>query len=344
MAGTAQVSCAAERQFQGDPLAAQAVRSPAPAASDLVSQRVRSRRHAPEMFSVGALRGAVMMTRRLSEDKSELLPAPVGPWRRLVGGLALLFGLSLSSTAVLAYHDLLPAGVQHVVDGIVFSDMPDLPHVAHSLAIGGPLRIVAFGSSSTEGIGASTPSAAYPARLQAALKQALPQTADRITVANRGIGGEAVDDMLARLDRDVIAPRPDLVIWQTGSNDPLRGVSLDHFQAATIAAVRQIREAGIDVVLLEPQWCPKLDVTPGAYRFRDAVRAIGAELDVPVIRRSEMMQMWIADGTLTRAQLFASDGLHMADRGYELLGRAVSEAVRHAAGHAPVAKVASGRD
>lgn len=236
------------------------------------------------------------MPRRLSDDRLEVLPTPAGSWRRALGGMALLLGLSLPSTAVLAYNDLLPTSVRHVVDGFIPTDSLDLPHVAHSLATGGPLRIVAFGSSSTEGIGASTPSAAYPARLQAALKQALPESADRIMVANRGIGGEAVDEMLARLDRDVIAPHPDLVIWQTGSNDPLRGVSLDHFRTATIAAVRQIRDAGIDVVLLEPQWCPKLDATPGAYRFRDAVREIGAELDVPVIRRSEMMQAWISEG------------------------------------------------
>jgi acyl-CoA thioesterase-1 len=285
-----------------------------------------------------------MMTRRPSENRSKALHTLSGSWRRAAGGIALLLGLSLSSTAVLAYNDLLPTSVQHVVDGLIPTDIPPLPHVAHSLTTGGPLRIVAFGSSSTEGIGASTPSAAYPARLQAALKQALPQSADRIMVANRGIGGEAVDDMLARLDRDVIAPHPDLVIWQTGSNDPLRGVSLDHFRAATIAAVRQIRDAGIDVVLLEPQWCPKLDATPGAYRFRDAVREIGAELYVPVIRRSEMMQAWISEGKLIRDQLFASDGLHMADRGYDLLGRAVAEAVLHAAGYTPVAKVASVRN
>ncbi|WP_369335876.1 SGNH/GDSL hydrolase family protein, partial [Halomonas sp. ND22Bw] len=113
---------------------------------------------------------------------------------------------------MLAYNDLLPVSVRRAVDGIS-AETPQLPHVAHSLATGGPIRIVAFGSSSTEGIGASSASAAYPARLSVALKQAQPRSADRITVSNRGVGGEAVDDMLVRIDRDVIAPRPDLVVW-----------------------------------------------------------------------------------------------------------------------------------
>jgi acyl-CoA thioesterase-1 len=280
-----------------------------------------------------------MLIRRFSEGSSKVSPVLGRCWRDLTRSAIFLLGLSLPSTAVPAYNDLLPSTLERAV-GFMPAETSALPHVAHSLAAGGPLRIVAFGSSSTEGIGASSPAAAYPARLAAALKQAQPQSAERIAVINRGIGGEAVDDMLARLDRDVIAPRPDLVIWQTGSNDPLRGVSLDHFRAATIAAVHRIQEAGIDVVLMEPQWCPKLDATPGAYRFRDAVREIGTTLGLPVIRRSEMMQAWIAEGTLTREQLFAPDGLHMADRGYDLLGQAVSAEILRGAGPPPHTKLA----
>jgi acyl-CoA thioesterase-1 len=280
-----------------------------------------------------------MLIRRFSEGSSKVSPVLGRCWRDLTRSAIFLLGLSLPSTAVPAYNDLLPSTLERAV-GFMPAETSALPHVAHSLAAGGPLRIVAFGSSSTEGIGASSPAAAYPARLAAALKQAQPQSAERIAVINRGIGGEAVDDMLARLDRDVIAPRPDLVIWQTGSNDPLRGVSLDHFRAATIAAVHRIQEAGIDVVLMEPQWCPKLDATPGAYRFRDALREISTSLGLPVIRRSEMMQAWIAEGTLTREQLFAPDGLHMADRGYDLLGQAVSAEILRAAGRTQIAKVA----
>ena len=83
-----------------------------------------------------------------------------------------------------------------------------------------------------------------------------------------------MDDMLKRIDRDVLAAEPDLVIWQTGSNDPL-GIALDHFHEATVAGVRRMQARGIDVVLMEPQWCPKLDATPGADRFRDVVREMG---------------------------------------------------------------------
>lgn len=251
-------------------------------------------------------------------------------WRRAAFAATLL----VLPTAVLAYADLLPDSLDML--GFDVHETPDLPHVARQIAIGAPLRIVAFGSSSTEGVGASTPAKAYPARLQDDLRSKLFGL--DVTVINRGIGGEHVDDMLVRLERDVIAAEPQLVIWQTGSNDPLRGIAIEHFREATIGAVRRIRDAGIDVVLMEPQWCPTLEATPGSARFRDAVRAVGAELDVPVIRRADLMHAWVRDGKLTRKQLFAPDGLHMADGGYDLLAKAAAESILHDAGPVQVAE------
>ncbi|WP_430911739.1 SGNH/GDSL hydrolase family protein [Methylobacterium sp. sgz302541] len=257
--------------------------------------------------------------------------------RGLARGALVAATLLALPTAVLAYADLLPDSFDLSALGLG-TPTADLPHVARQIAAGEPLRIVAFGSSSTEGIGASSPAAAYPARLEVALKGALPHLAGGVTVLNRGIGGEHTDDMLLRLDRDVLQAKPQLVIWQTGSNDALRGVTLEHFREATIATVRQMQDAEIDVVLMEPQWCPKFDATPGAYRFRDAVREIGDELGVPVIRRSELMRDWVANAKLTKKQLFAADGLHMADGGYALLARAAADEILRDAGSLKLAE------
>jgi hypothetical protein len=54
------------------------------------------------------------------------------------------------------------------------TDDTRLQQVMHRLAVHQLVRIVAFGSSSTEGIGASSPAATYPSRLQAALAAAWP--------------------------------------------------------------------------------------------------------------------------------------------------------------------------
>ena len=197
-----------------------------------------------------------------------------------------------------------------------------LSHLAERLAAGLPVRIIAFGSSSTEGVGASSPAASYPSRLQDALTAAWPPR-QQVVVLNRGIGGEDADDMARRLPM-VIAEHPDLIIWQTGSNDPLRDLPLDRFVQETIAGVQEIRAAHIDLMLMEPQLCRALDGKPVSVSYRDALRGIGAGMDVPVVRRYDLMRGWLDGGVLTATQMLAPDGLHMADGGYAKLADAVA--------------------
>ena len=184
------------------------------------------------------------------------------------------------------------------------------------------MRIVAFGSSSTEGVGASTPAASYPARLERLFADALR---DRIVVkvVNRGVGGEAIDAMLRRLGTDILSRKPDLVIWQVGSNDALRGISSELFERELREGVAAIRASGSEVVLMEPQWSPKIDKIDAASRFVEAVREVGAQEHVDVIRRFALMHRWMQEGRATEAELIGPDGLHMTDKGYDLLARAV---------------------
>ncbi len=206
-----------------------------------------------------------------------------------------------------------------------------LPHVAQRVASGLPLRIVAFGSSSTQGAGASSPAATYPARLLVFLRAALPVP---VEVANAGIGGQDADDMLRRLPA-VTAGHPDLVIWQTGSNDPLRDVPLDRFERETRAGITAFRAAGIDVMLMEPQYCAVLGARAGGYDYRDRLRVIAAQMRVPLIRRYDLMRTWLAEGLLTPAQLLTGDGLHMGDGGYAHLADAVARQIVNLAGLHP---------
>ena len=87
-----------------------------------------------------------------------------------------------------------------------------LVHFARGLARE-RVRVVAIGSSTTAGEGGIKP---YPPRLKSLLEEKYPNA--RITVANKGKGGEEAPDELKRFDRDVIAESPDLVIWQVGTN------------------------------------------------------------------------------------------------------------------------------
>jgi lysophospholipase L1-like esterase len=204
------------------------------------------------------------------------------------------------------------------------ADLGPLPRVARLMAAGLTLHVTALGSSSTEGVGASSAAASYPSRLQVDLAALLPEVP--VVVLNRGIGGQDADDMVARLPA-LLAERPDLVIWQTGSNDPLRGVPLDRFEAETRRGIASIRDTGADVILMEPQLCRRLSAQANAERFRDAVRRIGAEMGVPVVRRYDLMRGWLDKGLISQAQMLSGDGLHMADAGYAMLAKEVAREI-----------------
>jgi lysophospholipase L1-like esterase len=201
-------------------------------------------------------------------------------------------------------------------------------HLASRFADSAPVKIVAFGSSSTSGIGASSPEAAYPACLERDLRAAL-KAAEPVQVLNRGVAGDDIDAMMRRLEPDVLAEHPDLVIWQLGTNDALRGVPIAHFEARARAGIRALRKAGIDLVLMEPQRAPRVDAAHDSALFRIAVRRLAAEFGLPVIRRFDLMAHWAqaSDGPV----LVAPDGLHMSDTGYARLGQATAELILAAA-------------
>ncbi len=199
-----------------------------------------------------------------------------------------------------------------------------LPASRAALRAGRPLTVVAFGSSSTEGAGASTPGHAYPARLEALLRAALPGRVVR--VLNRGVGGQDVGEMLARLDADVLAERPQLVVWQAGANAALRGMDPGAFRDTLADGVARLRANGTDVVLMDSQLAPAVLSRPLHPRIAAATRDVAAAWSVPVFSRAGLMRAWEAAGAPPPVMLHA-DGLHHNDRGYACVAEALAEAI-----------------
>ncbi len=213
-----------------------------------------------------------------------------------------------------------------------------LPGTQAALASGRDLVILALGSSSTEGSGASGPDRTYPARLEATLRAALPGIAVR--VVNRGRGGEDAAEMLARLDREVAAAHPVLVIWQAGANALLNGMPPGRFRALMEAGIARLRGAGVEVVLMDNQRAPRLLAAPSHAAFEALMPALAAATGAPLFSRAALMRGWEAAGA-PAAGFIGEDGLHHNDRGYACLAAALAEALlpdlRAAAGLARVA-------
>ena len=242
-------------------------------------------------------------------------PRLLGAKLALVGALCLAPGVF-----AVAQSALMPPSLTQASD-----DVSPLAHVVARTQTAHRMVITAFGSSSTEGIGATAPEMSYPSRLSAELRSAVAPEVE-VSVLNRGVGGDTIDDMMRRLP-NIIAEHPDLVIWQIGANDPLRGISIEHFTARTMDGIATLRRAGIDVMLMDPQLCNVLSRAAATPAFREAIRAIGEETGVPVIRRYALMRDWLRDGRIRMDELLAADGLHMTDGGYALLAQSVADQI-----------------
>jgi lysophospholipase L1-like esterase len=189
-----------------------------------------------------------------------------------------------------------------------------LPRTVATLASHRPFKVVAIGSSSTQGYGASEPRHAYPAQLAALLKLRFPQSA--IRVANKGVGGEETAGMVARFERDVFAERPDLVIWQTGTNDALQHIPVDRFAENLRRGIAELKAHGVDIILMTPQYAPEFNDVGSHARYLAVMRSAAAEAHVPVFERFAMSKAWFFDRRFAEAPVLTADGLHQSDVGY----------------------------
>jgi acyl-CoA thioesterase-1 len=204
-----------------------------------------------------------------------------------------------------------------------------LPHFAKKLILGEPVTIVAIGSSSTAGAGASSPKMNYPSQLTIELNQHFPKLS--ITMLNRGVGGEEVPDMLARFDSAVIAAKPDLVLWQLGTNSVIRNHQLVGHGALIRAGLAKIRAIGADVVLIDPQFAPKVIAKPEAEKMVALISSTAKKEDVDLFRRFDVMRHWHEVDHLGFETFVSPDGLHMNDWSYACMAKGLGNAIAEAA-------------
>ncbi len=200
-----------------------------------------------------------------------------------------------------------------------------LPNTARAIRSGKAVVIVAIGSSSTNGVGASDPTHTYPAVLTEELRRRWPQLA--VTVINKGVSGELASQMLVRFERDVLPYHPQLVIWQTGSNQALRSGDIEGYLGTIREGISRLKAAQVDVVLMDPQFAPRVLARPMHLLIVDSIGAVANEMKVTVFRRFAVMRHWISSGQYKIENIISSDGLHMNDVSYSCIARLLADSV-----------------
>ena len=252
--------------------------------------------------------------------------------RRVATLSAVAVAITLTRGLVLA-QDRAPTATPSGPECTVAADIArfDLPlgRLAMRLAAGLPIKIIAIGSSSTYGAGASASDRSYPSRLEAELRRHF--LGHPITVLNRGVNGEETSDMVARFATGVIAENPHLVIWQIGTNSLLRDRAL-HPQALVVhEGIDRLKAIGTDIVLMDLQYAPRVLAKPGRDAVVGQIAQIAKEEKIGHLRRFDIMRHWYEVEHLPFETFVTGDGLHMNDWGYACLARSLGAAIAGAA-------------
>jgi GDSL-like Lipase/Acylhydrolase family len=211
-----------------------------------------------------------------------------------------------------------------VPDNLLATDSV-LQKVAEVVKAGKPIDILVIGSRSST-IPQSEGSA-YPARMQAALKEALPLVKVNLSVEIQA--KTTAEDAAGAFAKLLEEKKPTLVVWQTGTVDAMRSVDPDDFHNAVDAGVVALQNAGADVILMNPQYSPRTETMISLPPYIDNLRAVAQQHDIPLFDRFAIMHQWNDDGEF---DLFStSHGPGLAKRVHDCLGRALSKFVIDAA-------------
>lgn len=200
-----------------------------------------------------------------------------------------------------------------------------LPRTVWRLKSHERLLILTIGSSSTVGLWALSSSATYPEVMRQELYHLRPNA--KIQIINSGRIGDTIQDNIARFERDVFSYKPDLVVWQLGTNDIAWGGRPDSQLPKTVLqGVRALKESGADVILMDMQYAPRVLASAYYSKVQAIITEVARQEKVGLFSRFALMRRAI-DAGLSPSALVSWDGLHNTVSGYDCIGRALARLV-----------------
>lgn len=241
----------------------------------------------------------------------------------IVAGLAAL----APATVAVPTATALPAATKAEcpVPGYLLVTDSRLDKVAAAVSRERRLDILVVGSLSSALPGAG--GAAYPARLGAALEARLPGVA--VTVAVEILSKTPAEQVVPRLAGFIATHRPVLTVWQAGTTDAIRAVAPEDFRDALEEGVAALRQAGGEVLLVNPQYSPQLETMVSLTPYLDGMRIVAQHEEVPLFDRFAVMRHWNDVGAFDLSD--PAGGLDLARAVHDCLGRALATFILEAA-------------
>lgn len=219
-----------------------------------------------------------------------------------------------------------PADVCGVPGYLLLGDSP-LEHVSATVKKDKAFKIVVLGGTSSTLPGPEGASFAYPARLEAALNQRLSGV--KVMVAAHTKPRMLAEGMAEDIDKLIVDEKANLVIFQTGTYDAVRGTDPEEFRAAVADGVEKIQAGGADVVLMNMQYSPRTESVVAVGPYADGIRWVSREREVPVFDRLAIMRHWYESGQFN---LYApTKDMKIAKSVHDCIGKALAAMIIDAA-------------
>ncbi len=210
----------------------------------------------------------------------------------------------------------------------MMGDPPSLTRVQATLAQRRPLTILAVGGASTVGGAAGGPELAFPARLEAVLRERHPGI--EIKVINAGRPREVTRMMVDRLSTQLLETNPQLVIWETGIMDAVKRTNLAAFDQALHEGIAFVRARGADVVLVDFQYGRGASALIDFQSYSERLYVAADIDDVPVFQRYDMMRHWSETGALNLDETKRDKQQAMAAVLYDCIARRLADVIERA--------------
>jgi acyl-CoA thioesterase-1 len=189
-----------------------------------------------------------------------------------------------------------------------------------------PVRIVGFGDSITGVYYHSGGRRAWTEMLGLALQRVYPQA--KITTINAGVSGGNTATGLARMDKDVLAHQPDLVVIMFGMNDVVANTP-EAYEANLRTMVAKCRAINAEVVLCTPNWITEDNGSRQLGKlaaYAEIVRKVATELALPLTDCFSIYEA-VAMLDLRQYAVLMSDGIHPNMRGHKLFAESMAETI-----------------